>query len=94
MSAAATAAASRPLVLSTPRNAFRLAFLRSLFPAARFRVVHLTRNPAASVNGLIDGWLHHGFFNMAVDEPLAIAGYTDAFPLWGDRWWCYDFPPA
>ncbi len=30
----------------------------------------------------------------AVDEPLAIAGYTDAFPLWGDRWWCYDFPPA
>ncbi|MDP9403600.1 MAG: sulfotransferase [Actinomycetota bacterium] len=84
----------RPLVLSTPRNAFRLPFLRALFPAARFRVVHLTRNPAASVNGLIDGWLHHGFFNVAVDEPLSIGGYTDAFPRWGDRWWCYDVPPA
>ncbi len=85
---------SRPLVLSTPRNAFRLPFLRALFPAARLRVIHLTRNPAASVNGLIDGWLHHGFFNVAVDTPLAIAGYTDAFPHWGGRWWCYDFPPA
>ncbi len=90
----AEALATRPLVLSTPRNAFRLAFLRDLFPAARFRVVHLTRNPGASTNGLVDGWLHHGFFNVAVDVPLHIAGYTDAFPRWGDRWWCYDFPPA
>ncbi len=90
----AQALTSRPLVLSTPRNAFRLAFLRELFPAASFRVVHLTRNPAASINGLIDGWLHHGFFNVAVDVPLRIAGYTDAFPRWGDRWWCYDFPPG
>lgn len=89
-----SALASRPLVLSTPRNAFRLPFLSTLFPAARFRVIHLTRNPAASINGLIDGWLHHGFFNVAVGEPLNIAGYTDAFPLWGGRWWCYDFPPA
>lgn len=88
------ALASRPLVLSTPRNAFRLPFLRALFPNARFRVVHLTRNPAASVNGLIDGWLHHGFFNVAVDGPLRIRGYSDAFPRWGDRWWCYDLPPA
>ncbi|MDP9386640.1 MAG: sulfotransferase [Actinomycetota bacterium] len=84
---------AKPLVLSTPRNAFRLPFLRSLFPAARFRVVHLTRNPAASINGLVDGWLHHGFFNVAVDETLRIAGYSDAYP-WGDRWWCYDLPPA
>ena len=88
------ALASRPLVLCTPRNAFRLPFLRALFPAARFRVIHLLRNPAASVNGLIDGWLHHGFFNVAVDHPLRIAGYTDVFPEWGDRWWCYDFPPS
>ncbi len=88
------ALASRPLVLSTPRNAFRLPFLRALFPEARLRVIHLTRNPAASVNGLIDGWHHHGFFNVAVDEPLTIGGYSDAFPDWGGRWWCYDFPPA
>ena len=85
---------ARPLVLSTPRNAFRMPFLRSLFPSARFRVVHLTRNPAASINGLADGWLHHGFFNVATDQRLRIRGYSDAFPNWGERWWCYDLPPA
>jgi hypothetical protein len=84
----------RPLVLSTPRNAFRLSFLRSLFPAARFRVVHLTRNPAASANGLIDGWRHRGFFNTAVGQRLCIAGYSDDFPAWGAHWWNYDFWPG
>jgi hypothetical protein len=86
--------AALPLVLSTPRNSFRLSFLRSLFPAARFRVVHLTRNPAASANGLIDGWLHRGFFNTAVDRPLRIEGYSDVCPGWGTRWWNYDFWPG
>lgn len=85
---------TRPLVLSTPRNAFRLSFLRSLFPDARFRVVHLTRNPAASVNGLIDGWLHRGFFNIAVDRELRIDGYSDRCPKWGRHWWNYDFWPG
>ena len=86
--------AAQPLVLSTPRNSFRLSFLRSLFPQARFRVVHLTRNPAASANGLIDGWLHHGFFNTAVERRLRIEGYSDQFPAWGTRWWNYDFWPG
>lgn len=90
----AEALSTRPLVLTTPRNSFRLPFFRALFPSARLRVVHLTRNPAASVNGLVDGWLHHGFFNVAVDVPLAIRGYSDAFPAWGRRWWNYDFPPG
>lgn len=86
--------AATPLVLTTPRNSFRLPFLRALFPAARMQVLHLVRNPAASVNGLIDGWGHRGFFNRAVDVPLRVAGYTDAFPGWGDRWWNYDFWPG
>jgi hypothetical protein len=86
--------ADRTLVLTTPRNAFRLSFLRSLFPVARFEVLHLVRNPAAAVNGLIDGWCHRGFFHRAVDIPLRITGYSDRFPRWGRRWWNFDFWPG
>jgi len=86
--------AAAPLVLTTPRNSLRLSFLRSLFPSARLQIVHLVRNPAAAVNGLIDGWCHRGFFNIAVDRPLRIGGYSDVFPGWGDRWWNYDFWPG
>ena len=94
-------AASRTLVLTTPRNAFRLPVLASLFPAARVSLLHLTRNPAAAVNGLVDGWLHHGFFNCTVgvggdrrEAPLRISGYSDRFPAWGTTWWNFDFWPG
>lgn len=83
---------SRPVVLVTPRNAFRLGLLQSLFPRARMRVVHLVRNPAASVNGLRDGWLHPHFARCRIPQ-LRIRGYTDAYPERGD-WWCFDLPPA
>jgi hypothetical protein len=83
---------TRPLVLTTPRNSFRLEFLAGLFPNATLRVLHLTRNPAAAVNGLVDGWLHHGFFNCTVPAQLRMPGYSDVVPG-GDRWWCYDIPP-
>lgn len=66
------------LVLTTPRSSFRLDVLRELFPSARFRVLHLTRRPEASVNGLIDGWRHHGFFSCV--SPTG-------------RWWSFDYVP-
>lgn len=85
--------ASQPVVLTTPRNSFRLPLLRRIFPNARVRVLHLTRHPAAATNGLVDGWLHRGFFSRQVDGPLRIAGYSDRFPDWGTRWWKFDpFP--
>ena len=84
---------SMPVVVTTPRNASRLPLLRALFPNARMRVLHLTRNPAAAVNGLRDGWLHHGFFTVDTGEPMHIAGYSDRHPAWGS-WWCYDLPPT
>ena len=84
---------SMPLVICTPRCSFRLEFLRDLFPSAELQVVHLTRNPAASVNGLVDGWRHQGFFNAKVPGGLAIDGYSDEVPG-GTEWWCYDFPPG
>ncbi len=84
----------RPLVLATPRNAYRIAFLAGLFPAASVRVLHLVRNPAASINGLIDGWHHHGFFNCRVPRTLKIGGYSDrADQPWARSWWKYDVPP-
>jgi hypothetical protein len=91
--ASATQVRSLPLVISTPRCSFRLGFFRDLFPAADLRVIHLTRNPAAAVNGLVDGWRHHGFFNCQVPGELAIKGYSDVVPG-GTKWWCYDFPPG
>ena len=90
----ASEAARRPVVTTTPRNAFRLHLLARTFPNARLRVIHLTRNPAAAVNGLRDGWLHSGFVSGRSDTPLRIAGYSDRYPRWGSVWWNYDVPPA
>ena len=85
---------SRPLVIKTPSNAYRLEALRLLFPAARCRIVHLTRNAAASINGLYDGWRYRGFFSHPVPQGLAIQGYSDRFPQWGSCWWNFDLPPG
>ncbi|MGW0502959.1 sulfotransferase [Micromonospora sp. NPDC003241] len=83
--------ATRPLVIKTPSNAYRLGFLRALFPNARMRVLHLTRNPAGSINGLYDGWLYHGFHAHRMDRPLNITGYGRDRPE--DRWWWkFDLP--
>ena len=87
-------AASHPVVVTTPRNSFRLRLLAAAFPQARISVVHLVRNPAAAANGLRDGWRHRGFFSCRTEVPLAIPGYSDEFPLWGEQWWNYDVPPG
>jgi len=85
--------ATRPFVFKTPSNAYRLPFLRALFPNARLQVLHLTRNPAAAINGLVDGWRFRGFHAHRMPQPLDIEGYAD-----GDsadaHWWKYDLPPG
>lgn len=85
--------ATRPLVVKTPSNAYRLPFWRALLPDARVRLLHLTRNVAASVNGLYDGWRFPGFYSHPVGG-LQIHGYSDVFPEWGRRWWKFDLPPG
>lgn len=92
--AMAALAAGQPLIIKTPGNAYRLPFLRALFPNARFRVLHLVRHPAEAINGLVDGWLYHGFFAQHLPGRLRIAGYSDRFPGWGQSWWKYDLPPG
>lgn len=79
------------LLIKTPSNAYRLGFLRALFPAARFRILHLTRNPAASINGIYDGWHHWGFHSHYIGAELEIPNYSQAESP--DRgWWKFDLP--
>ena len=82
-----------PLVIKTPSNAYRLPFLRRFFAGARVDVLHLTRNAAASINGLYDGWRFYGFYAHHVGEPLRVAGYTDHRPQ-DAGWWKFDLPPG
>lgn len=77
-----------PLMMKTPSNAYRLPFLRALFPNARIQVLHLTRNPAAAINGLVDGWRFRGFHAHRLSTPHAIEGAID------HDWWKYDLPPG
>lgn len=78
------------LLLKSSVNAYRLAMFPKLF--GQTQVLHLLRNPAAAVNGLMDGWLWHGFFSRKVGD-LAISGYSDMVP-WGREWWNFDLPPG
>ncbi|MFC1404922.1 MULTISPECIES: sulfotransferase [Streptacidiphilus] len=84
-----------PVVIKSSVDAYRLPLLRRLMPNARIRVIHLTRNPAASVNGLYDGWRDRGFFSYDVSEQhtLSIDGYSELGSA-ARRWWNFDIPPG
>lgn len=89
------AADDRPLLLKSPSNAYRLDFLRALFPNAEIAVLHLIRDPVASVTGLMSGWLHHGFHKHRLpDGALAIERYTRSDRPWTAAWWKFDLPPG
>ncbi|MEG4628363.1 sulfotransferase [Microcoleus sp. AR_TQ3_B6] len=85
---------SKPWLLKASIDAFRLPLLKHLFPNAEFKIIHLTRFPATSINGLYDGWSHRGFFshNLEGIAKLAISGYSDLYE-WGKHWWNYELPP-
>ena len=78
----------RTLVLKTSVDAYRLPWIREqLFPETDVDLVHLTRNPAASINGLYDGWrLNRGFQTYDVGD-LDLEGYEGSL-------WNYDLPPG
>ncbi len=95
VSAREDAAIDRPLLLKSPSNAYRLDFLRALFPNAEITVLHLIRDPVASVTGLMSGWLHHGFHKHRLpDGALAIERYTRSDRPWTAAWWKFDLPPG
>lgn len=86
---------SGTLVVKSSVDTYRLPLLRRLFPKSELHLVHLVRNPAASINGLVDGWLDRGFYSYDVhkDGELNIVGYRQLGPH-AARWWNFDVPPG
>jgi hypothetical protein len=90
---------TKTLLLKSTVDCYRMNLIERLFPNADIKIIHLVRNPAATINGLFDGWLHRGFFSHNLehrfggDNPgqLGIPGYSDRFPH-GTHWWNFDLP--
>lgn len=94
---------NKTLLLKSSMDCYRMHFIRSLIPNANIKIIYLVRNPAASINGLYDGWLYRGFFSHNLKtffdknkkslglDMLKISGYSDKYE-WGKWWWNYDLP--
>lgn len=85
------------LLLKASSDPFRIATLRSLFAHRPVHVLRLTRNPLASINGLVDGWAHHCFWQHNLEKELGYdhpyAGWCfDLFPGWRDTAGAMDLP--
>lgn len=92
----------KTILLKSTVDCYRMNLVERLFPGAEIRIIHLVRNPAATINGLYDGWHHRGFFSHnlaariggeAASVPLRIRGYSDRYPF-GGNWWNFDLPPG
>ncbi len=89
-------AAAKVLLFKTPSDAYRIGLYEQLFPNAQVRYLHLARSAAASVNGLMDGWLSpvgfHAHDMQRHGIKLGIGGYSEQCEG-GQRWWKFDLPP-
>lgn len=91
------------LLLKSPLNCYRMNYLETIFPNAEINIIYLTRNPAASINGLYDGWLYRGFFSHNLKfffhknntglTRLRISGYSNQYE-WSRWWWNFNLPPG
>jgi hypothetical protein len=88
------------LLLKSTVDCYRMNLVERLFPSADIRIIHLQRNPAATINGIYDGWLHRGFFSHNLQpcfeahgdlKELRIKGYSELHPF-GRTWWNFDLP--
>ena len=78
-----------PRLVKGPAECHRLPFWAAR--AGRLRVLHLTRDPRPSINGLMDGWRSAAFHSWRVPGGLAVTGYSEVVPD-GRRWWKFDRP--
>lgn len=92
--------AEKTLLLKSTVDCYRMNLLEKIFPHAKIKIIHLTRNPAATTNGIYDGWLHRGFFSHNMQpyfdssgdvKELRIKGYSD-LNCHGSSWWNFDLP--
>jgi hypothetical protein len=77
--------------------------IERLFPQAEIVVIHLSRNPAASIASIEAAWLHRGYYSRnlqaspatanAAPNGLDIDGYSHQGP-WARWWWNLDLPPG
>ncbi len=83
---------TKVVVLKASVDAYRIAWLTRLFSDSRLTFIHEVRQPADSINGLMDGWrTTRGFYSHRVGG-LSISGYSERHPLHRDLW-CFDLPP-
>jgi hypothetical protein len=74
------------LVEKTIANAFRVPFMRALFPDACF--LYLTRDPRANIAAMYRGWLNpHRYSVYPFADAFRIGGYPDTH-------WNYFLPPG
>jgi len=89
----------KTLLLKSTVDCYRMNLVERLLPNADIRIIHLVRNPAATINGIYDGWHHRGFFSHNLEhcfdggalDRLRIKGYSDIYPF-GGSWWNFDLP--
>ncbi|OGS38702.1 MAG: hypothetical protein A2506_02805 [Elusimicrobia bacterium RIFOXYD12_FULL_66_9] len=88
--------AAKTLLLKSSSNCYHMRLVKRMFPKARFKFVVLTRNPAAAVSGLMDGWLSNGFYSRNIGRlgSLAMPGYSQERLPWTTKWWNFDLPPG
>ena len=93
----------KTLLLKSSVDCYKTDLIEFLFPNAEIKVIYMTRNPAATINGLYDGWSHRGFFSRNLKilfeendfgrECLGIKAYSDKYRYeWAKWWWNYDLP--
>jgi hypothetical protein len=93
------ALSEKTLLLKSTVDCYRMNLVERLFPNAEIRIIHLLRNPAATINGIFDGWHHRGFFSHNLEhsfgsgtaDRLRIKGYSDVYSF-GGNWWNFDLP--
>ncbi|NOR61558.1 MAG: hypothetical protein GQ535_03565 [Rhodobacteraceae bacterium] len=77
------------LLLKASSDPFRIPSLRALFEGRPMTMLRLTRNPLASVNGLLDGWAYPAFWQHDLRAhsymPDTLKGWCfDLYPGWRD----------